>query len=356
MAPFIILLLTPIIIQHTQINRINYEKKNGIALTVFFVLLTLLIMLRHENIGNDTDIYLRYFNIYSKTEWSALKNINIEFGYSVFNKIVSLFVSDPQVFLAIAAIIPNAIIYPTYKRLCTDSSLTIVLFCTLSTFIMMFSGIRQVFAIGIGFLAYNFTRDKKFVLFVLCVLLAMTFHISAFMLFFMYPLYHTRITKKWLLVVVPVLVFAFLFNEPIFRLLGWILEQYTDYNAPTEQTGAYTTLFLFILFTIFAFLIPDESRLDTETIGLRNFLLMSLVIQMFAPLHMTASRMNYYYIVFIPLLLPKIIQSRSVRWDKVAVLGRHVMIVFFLLYFFVYAYRGGGLHVFPYHFFWENVL
>ena len=114
-------------------------------------------------------------------------------------------------------------------------------------------------------------------------------------------------------------------------------------------------LILFAIFTVFAFLIPDESQLDAETIGLRNFLLLSLVIQMFAPLHTLAMRMNYYYIIFIPLLLPKIIECRSKRWNQVAVLGRHVMVGFFLLYFFYNASKGGNLHVFPYHFFWETV-
>ena len=76
---------------------------------------------------------------------------------------------------------------------------------------------------------------------------------------------------------------------------------------------------------------------------------------MFAPLHTLAMRMNYYYIIFIPLLLPRIIEYRSRRWNQVAILGRHIMVVFFLVYFFVNASGGGGLNVFPYHFFWERV-
>ncbi len=60
-------------------------------------------------------------------------------------------------------------------------------------------------------------------------------------------------------------------------------------------------------------------------------------------------------LIFVPLLLPKIIECRSKRWNQVAILGRHVMVIFFLLYFFVSASGGGGLKVFPYHFFWERV-
>ena len=115
-------------------------------------------------------------------------------------------------------------------------------------------------------------------------------------------------------------------------------------------------LILFAIFAVFAFAIPDETLLDDETIGLRNFLLMAVALQMFAPLHTIAMRMNYYYIIFIPLLLPKIIEARSKTWSQVAIMGRHVMVGFFLVYFFYNAYTGtNNLHVFPYHFFWEVV-
>ena len=185
--------------------------------------------------------------------------------------------------------------------------------------------------------------------------LALSIHTSAFMLLFMYPLYHAKITKKWLYVVVPVLLVIWVFNRPIFSALSVIIEQFTKYEGGVSSTGAYTMLILIGLFTVFAFVIPDEAALDEETIGMRNFLLMTLVIQMFAPLHMLAMRMNYYYIIFIPLLMPKIIACRSNRWKQIAWAGRHVMVAFFLVYFFISARSGGNLRVFPYHFFWETV-
>ena len=111
----------------------------------------------------------------------------------------------------------------------------------------------------------------------------------------------------------------------------------------------------FVLFLVFSYFIPDDDKMDEESLGLRNILLMSTLLQCFAPVHMLAMRMNYYYIVFVPLLIPKIIEHRSDRWNQIARVGRHVMVVFFLLYFFVSANAGSGLKVFPYHFFWENV-
>ena len=197
---------------------------------------------------------------------------------------------------------------------------------------------------------------KKLLPFLIIVALAITFHLSAFMLFFMYPLYHIKITKNHLMVLVPILITIFVFNKQIFSVLSFIIERYTNYDATITKTNSYTMIILFVLFVIFAFLVPEEQNIDKETRGLRNFLIFALALQMFAPLHTVAMRMNYYYIIFIPLLMPKIISLRSERWKQVAVVGRHTMIVFFMLYFFFNAkYGGGNLHVFPYHFFWENI-
>lgn len=358
MIPFIVLVFVPVFIQHIVLGRknIDFEKKNKISMLFFFVLLTILIMLRHENVGNDTRNYINTFKYISEVNWRSVNEYSVEMGFSYFNKIISLFTDNSQVYIAVSAIITVMMIYPTYKRLCKDPSLSIVIFCTMPTFVMMFSGIRQMLAIGIGCIAYEFTRNKKLIPFVISVCIAMTFHISAFMLAFMYPIYHAKITKKWLGAVVPVLLAIFVFNKQIFSFLTMLLRRFTRFDAEVTSTGAFTILLLFVIFAIFAFLIPDESRLDKDTIGLRNFLLFSIIIQMFAPLHMLAMRMNYYYIIFIPLLIPKVIACKSEKWNQLAITGRHTMVVFFLMYFFLNANSiSGNLNVFPYHFFWEVI-
>lgn len=357
MGVFYILLIIPMIIQHVSIKGYysDYLKRNRNALMFFFAWLTFLIAFRHERVGNDTRSYIHFYEQFALMDWSELERGDLEIGYAIFNKTISLISKDSRFFLTIAAIVVSVMIYSTYRRLYTDTSLTIVLFCILSTFGMMFSGIRQMLSIGMGFLAYEFARSKKIFPFVVIVLLAISIHTSAFMLAFMYPLYHARITKKWLFVVVPILGVVFALNEPIFAVLGGILEQYTKYDTEISNTGAYTMLILFTLFAVISFLFPSEEKLDAETIGMRNFLLLAVAIQMFAPLHVLAMRMNYYYIIFIPILIPKIIEARSECWNQVARLARNVMLVFFLLYFFMNASTGGSLHVFPYHFFWENV-
>lgn len=356
MVVFYVLLLVPTVLQHFAVKNtgFDYKKKNQWALAFFFAFLTAIIALRYATVGSDTQNYIYYFEKFSELTWDELKEYPLEYGFSLFGKAITLITEDVQIFFAVTAVAVSAMIYFTYRRLCTDASLTIVLFCTMSTFLLMFSGVRQMLAIGIGFVAYELTRRKKLTFFVLVVLLAMSFHTSAFMLAFMYPLYHVKITKNWLFFIVPLLAVIFVFNQPIFSFLSAILERYTEYEGGISATGAYTMLILFIAFAVFCFLIPEEKRLDKETVGLRNFLLLAVAIQMFAPLHFWAMRMNYYYIIFIPLLIPKIIACSNEMWSRVAVWGRHIMLVFFLAYFFFNAYLGDNLEVFPYRFFWET--
>ena len=357
MGVFAILLLLPIIIQHltVKIDRVNLQRKKQVALTIFFVLLVGLLSFRHETVGIDTENYIMFFERVSLMKWGEVGNYSVEWGFSYFGKLVSAFFKNPQFFIGLSALITVRLLYPTYIRLCVDPSLTIVLFCTSATFVVLFSGIRQMLAVGIGFVAYEFVREKRMFSFFVTVAIAMSFHTSAFILIFMYPLYHARVTKKMLRVVVPVVALIFIFNKQIFSVLSFFVERYTKYDATMTETGAYTMLILFVLFSIFSFVIPDESLLDDETIGLRNFLLFSLIVQLFAPLHTLAMRMNYYYLIFIPLLLPKIISCRNEKWQEIAVASRYIMVVFFAVYFFLGATSGNNLNVFPYHFFWEFV-
>lgn len=357
MGVFFILLVVPLLIQHCTIKGyvVDSQKRKKIALAFFFVFLTILVGLRGKGIGTDTNNYINHFGRVLNLTWGEIGNNVEERGFIYYNKIISFFTREPQVYFMITAIVTVAMIYPTYKRLCVDTALTIVLFSTMSTFVMLFSGIRQMLAVGIGFISYECVRKKKMLSFILVVLVAISFHTSAFMLLVMYPLYHARITQKRLYAVIPILALIFIYNKPIFSILSLILSRFTKYEGVISSTGAYTMLILFAVFTVWAYLIPDESKMDVETIGLRNILLFSLMLQMFAPLHTLAMRLNYYYIVFLPLLIPKIIQYRSIRWKQVAVLGRHIMVVFFLAYFFYSAYTGVNLRVFPYHFFWESV-
>lgn len=362
MWPYILLIACPIVFHHSTMKDL-YSSESGLfkensekAMKLFWGGVFMLLALRHENVGTDVSNYHNFFESISRSSWEKVLSDGTEIGYSLLNKIVSVSLKDFRWFLIIVAALSVYFIAKVYIKFSNDATLSIALVICMSNFVMMFSGLRQAIAISIGFLAFEFVREKKLFKFLLIVAIAMLFHISAFMLVFMYPVYHIRLTRNSLVAIIPVMGFVFLFNKQIFSILGSILSKYTDYDATISLTGAYSMLILFVLFAIFAYLIADEPKLDNDTIGLRNFLLLSIVLQMFAPLHTISMRMNYYYIAFIPLLLPRIIENRSKTWNQIAIIARYVMVVFFIAFFFITALEEKTLNAFPYRFFWEDAL
>ncbi len=321
-------------------------------MVLFFILFLLILALRDVSIGRDMPRYKVLFNGYARMTWQKALSLDIEPLHIILSKGIAVFTDNFQVFIIVTAIMTVLPMLYTYSRASEDPPLSISLFLIIPTFVMSFSGVRQAIAISLGILAYEATRRKKLVLYILFVLLAFGFHRSAFVLVFMYPLYHSRITRKWLYGVVPAMGIIYIFNKPIFGVLNNLISEV--YEGEVKETGAFMMLLLFIIFAIYSFVVVNDDDLDSETIGLRNLLLMAIVFQMFVPLHSLAMRMNYYYIIFIPLLLPRIIKSCSPQWKKIVLVSRYVMILYFLFYFFDHAPSGNILDTFPYKFFWEG--
>ena len=148
------------------------------------------------------------------------------------------------------------------------------------------------------------------------------------------------------------MVLVFWYKEPIFNfLLRFLWEEYES----TPETGATTTLTLLIIFAVYSYVIPDDAKLDRDLIGLRNILLLSIVIQFFALLHPLSMRMNYYFLLFVPVLIPQIAARCKKGFEQVTKLSVNIMTVYFLYYFANKIINDiDALNIIPYIPFWQN--
>lgn len=364
MLPYYLLLALPLFYMiSSQMMRYKLGKRNityderNVAMRIFFLWLLLLLICRDETIGRDLKNY-KYIFRYSERGLKYVFYTRSEFLFRLYNWVVYQFTQNYQIYLAITAIltiVPIAYIYVQNKG---HSYLKIVLFVNMTTFIMLFSGIRQSLAMAIGFVAYRFVKEKRLLPFLLWTLVAMHIHHSGFMILFMYPLYHVRLKKGMLPFIIPVIVLVFVFNKQIFMVLTFLLKDNSKYDADITATGAYASLVLFLLFAVFAYVITDEKQCDAETLGLRNFLLIAVLLQCFAPLHNLAMRMNYYYILFIPLAMGKCLTYPRKSMKQVAQLGEIVLCVYFTAVFVSTVYQSAMtgnsyLDTIPYKAFWN---
>lgn len=359
MLPYIALIVLPVIFQHISLSKGTItlsadKKKSETAMKVFWFILLVLLVLRSEDTGRDLDNYKRIYETIAKSGWEQAIKRSAEVGYNFVNKLISFWDGSFRWLMILSAIASVYFTAKAYIKYSEDAVLTIATYLNFSCFLLLFSGLKQSIAMSLGFVAFELVRKKKIVPFLIIVVIATMFHASAFMLLFMYPLYHIRVRKGHLVFVIPALLIVFGFNQPIFTFLGNILESFTEYDTTITETGAYATLILFVILAVFSFVIPDEKKLDQDTIGLRSFLLFSVALQMFASLHPLAMRMNYYYIVFTPILVSRIVKCPSTYWLRVAKFARNVMVVYFILYFFITAPRDNVMDTFPYQFFWQT--
>ena len=336
------------------------RQNNSLVLPVFFFIFFLVLCFRDITIGYDLVNYRTHFKTISFLSFDQALAREGDKLYYLLNWIVSRFTDDFRVLLVVVAAVTVIPVAKLYNEDQDYGLLKTTMFLVMPTFMMAFSGLRQAIAFSIGVVAYKFVREKKVIPFILAALIAIGFHHSAFVVFLLYPLYHIAFKKKHLWFIVPSIALVFVFNKQIFGFLTRIAVSVfgDDYIAEAGKTDGYTMLILFVLLAVFSYVIPDESKMDKETLGLRNILLMAVLLQCFAPIHTLAMRMNYYFIIFIPHFIPKVIKCRKDSLSQIGYLASWVLTVFFLVYYLDKMVKGcqtgtGSLGIYPYVPYWK---
>lgn len=357
MLPYYLMLGIPLFISLLyggNSQKIENIKKQKVILSVFFVILLLILVLRHRAVGVDIENYLNTFLRTSKMSFSRIVDFyEEERGYYILNKLISYITTNKQWFIVIMALITTIPLAILYIKESENAMLTIATFITLSNFAMLFSGLRQAVALSIIAASYYFVKHKKLFWFIICVLLAVTFHKSAFIAILLYPFYHMNITRKKLIVFVPITAAILIFNKPIFEFLNQFMNE-LGYEYEYKDTGAYMMIILLVLFVTLSYIAPVEEELDTETKGLRGIAVLATMLQIFALTSTVAMRMNYYFMMFYPILIPRVINRTTERNRQPYKYIGIIMIVYFMADFIYGMHTGEDiLQLYPYRPFWN---
>lgn len=369
MLPYFLLLLIssvfPLIFYCIKGNSVAYynrrnilQDSNKLMLILFFIGLFILLSLRDISVGTDLIEYKIIFERCSSVQISELKEFRWELGYTFYNKLISLISKEYRLFLIITAIIILLPIYRLYSIEKRYVFLLIVLFINMPCFLMIFSGLRQAIATSIGVLAYMAIENKKNIRGILLILFASSFHISAFVLFLLFPAFYFKIKAKQLIYIVPILIAVYIFRIPILGLImSYVPSNYSEFYGKIQQTGAFGMMILFLVFLTFAFVILDESIMSKKDYCMRNILLIATVFQLFVPIHGLIQRASYYFLIFVPVAILSVVQAPKRKLKNISDLAVVVMSCFFVLYFFYKAIFSTDnlLNVFPYRFFWSGV-
>ena len=328
-------------------------------------ILIALFSLRSIEIGVDIHGYVDNFHIIADTDWSQLFDKTMIFhnydkGFIVFDKLVSYITQNDQWYLFICAcIIYIPLVYFFYKETCANFSANMYFFLCLPSFLVCLSGLRQAIAVSLSLMAYLFFNKKRFLISACFYVISIFFHLTALIGILLLIGSKIRLKKKHVPFVILFSIVIFLLRFTIINDVFLFLSNYSDKveHYEIENTAAYTFLLVYVLMVFISyFFVSKENESDERFLIHRNMLVMVMLIQIFASTQSNLSRVTFYFIPFIPLVLQEVIGKGVFSRDK-----NSMLILNFVLYsactiLFVYMLfvSGVALELVPYEFYWAS--
>lgn len=322
-----------------------YNSKRKQYIILISIILILQSGLRHWAVGADTYAYYLIFEKIKFTSWSRILDIFKDYyavgegkdpGYSIFQKLIQYIIKDYQLYLLLIAVLffsaLGHFIYKNTTRL-TDAILAFILYSTLFYGFFSITGARQTIVTAATLYGYELIKKRKFIPFLLLLIVTSTIHKSTLVFapfYFLYAVKSKKLIYIFILVLLPVLFINRILISDFFKTIAGY-ENYGIY----EEAGTPTFTLMMVLIGIGSFLSYNNVvKLNPQAPV--YYLAFSLAL-FFMPLtwvNPSAMRAVQYFSIFMLLLIPEVIHSfvlQSVKWKNlffmlaiVTLIGLHI--------------------------------
>lgn len=330
----------------------RYNNKNKKSGFVYFILISLMMVavigLRDVTIGIDTVNYCNTFNNLSNVSWSYLSNNKLtEPGYSficiLFNKL-NLNFHVFLIFMAFLYIIPVSYIIFKYSK---SPCFSYILFIAFGLFTFSMSTIRQTMAMSLVLIAFIFMQKRKLIPFIVTVLLAATFHMTAVVFLPAYFLNRLKLSKKILLILFSIGILLIVFKEQI-RL---VLNSNARLSYKGIETGG-NLMYIFLLGTVIIGLlfgnVLDEKNKNNAPFF--YMLVAAIIIFPITQFNPTVMRLYFYYSIFMIIYIPNMLWEIKDHTAKILGYAGYILVS---IYFMITDTFSTARQLTPYLFFWK---
>lgn len=322
----------------------NIKKANQKVFMVLCSIALILIMgLRSQYTGsNDTRIYFRLFDTAKSCTGihQYLNQMNLsdrlplfsEAGFFLYTWVSAQILPNAQLFLLLTSTIVVIFTAKFIWRNSEDFYISWLVFICLGSMTFAMNGMRQAIAMAICLFSYEYAKRKKFISFLLVVLVAILFHKSALFFIIVYFVRNMKFNIKSLLILTTGIMLFFVFaNRLAFLYDSMTGEDY--FSAESFESGGVITMLIYIIAIILAFL-ANKRLYDTNIFATLVIVILGLVIYLsrFVSTQIY-ERMSYYFFSYLMILFPATFKAFNPR-------DRILIKVFFVVFAFVlFAYR-----------------
>lgn len=324
---------------------LNSKLTNGLSI-LFAVALWVLTAFRSAKIGNDTQQYLAYFEIFANEGVDTSRSF--ELGYQLLNVAIGKLTTNPHAFQIIMATI---MYYGAFRYIMKYSrnvpASTCLFFCVLFSFFT--SVLRQGLAVVIALYGYQRLKEHKPILAALLFALAASFHSSAIVCFLLY--FH----PKWLnnTTVLFTLIFLSLglsTSGLLGRIVSSIAPRYAHYfSSRYASTGWLSVTYSLVKGILLYLYIRPITQRDSENGGIiiTNFALLVL----FATFGYTVNlftRASHFFDAIAIIEFPNVALTSGKKSGRLVVLL--LCLAELIMFIVVLILRPGWNHLYPYEF------
>lgn len=241
MLPYIFLLA--IVMLWVVLEEITIRRRSCIFLIIALVIFS---AIRYYTVGTDTPTYTSLFRYHVDPAYLTY-DLRVELGYQFLLHQLLKITNDYYIFFIAVTFLATAPIVYTLRKLSSNYSLSIFIYLTFGFYLNIFNPERQSIAMGIFFFSLTYLVNKDFKKYLLCILLASTFHISAWLMLPMYFLCHYKMKDTYK--IITCFTVSYLGSSILISYLAQNNDrylQYTETNLEGPQ-GRVTLLFYVIL-------------------------------------------------------------------------------------------------------------
>lgn len=326
------------------------SKKRFVVLSM--VVLGLVAAVRSFYVGIDT---YQYYVAYQTVSYETSR---YEVGFLFLIWLLNHISSNPQLLIMMSSAIIMISTGFFIQRYSKNPVLSICLFVTLLTYAYYLNLMRQALAVSVLMFSIPYLLDKKYLRYVIVVVLASTFHSSALVWLIFLPLSFVRFNKRAIACYMVVFVAAMLFPAQLWSFGSNLFGKYDDYLASKWAGGnalaaPIMALMDFLLLVLSCYFL--RKRESGKTPDSTDFLLhgstLLFIVQALASQVNIFQRLTTYFAIMLAVLVPNALSQAN---GKLRFLITSVIVIVSIAFFvIIMIYRPEWQGIVPYIPFWD---
>lgn len=337
---FTLLLLIPIILYFIRGTRIEIVMAVLIA-----VVLSLICGLRDFDSGIDTPHYVYFLELISEGKSEYVYGVE-----ETFKKISELlmYINDSPTFVfLICSFITNILIFITFIKYRSYASISVMVLVYLCDFYMhTFNIMRQMCGVAIVFYGFYYLFNKRLLKFVIGVIAAMSFHLSACISLIAVALDFSHLKKRKFLLFSIISCIAILSYILIPRLKSGYLHYFDDIQLNLGFGLLIKLVFFIISFVLLVYKrkIKQESLLRRQFLSISMLYFVGIVLSFFGYFYPNMQRIGFYFLIFETVFYGMVFTN--LKTNNIANFCFKAFIIFMQIYIFIVSITNNSMGIF----------